>query len=29
MSRQSYQDYLDNLGKADYDVRIEEVINLF
>ncbi|KAK5978866.1 AMOP domain protein [Trichostrongylus colubriformis] len=22
--RQSYQDYLDNLGRADYDVRIEE-----
>ncbi|KAK6010101.1 hypothetical protein OSTOST_24906, partial [Ostertagia ostertagi] len=26
--RQSYQDYLDNLGRADYDVRIEEVRKL-
>ncbi|CAI4226085.1 unnamed protein product [Auanema sp. JU1783] len=24
LSRQSYQTYLDNLGRADYDVRIEE-----
>lgn len=23
-SRLSYQDYLDNLGRADYDVRLEE-----